>query len=128
MSLQFQGRIQEAPIFNTDGSINAGCVGLFAVGPCGADDVAIRRAATVKISTALQHHHPYLTAPSSVATQVAQVNKKKRGGKAVRVAAREERVEDSDDNHDAPDEAEGATAEVNKFYPMKASPQALRCE
>ena len=126
MSLQFQGRIQEAPIFNTDGSINAGCVGLFAVGPCGADDVAIRRAATVKISTALQHHHPYLTAPSSVATQV---NNKKRGGKTVRVVDREKRVEDSDDNHDAPeDEAEGATAEVNKFYPMKASPQALRCE
>ncbi len=125
MSLQFQGRIQEAPIFNTDGSINAGCVGLFAVGPCGADDVAIRRAATVKISTALQHHQ-YLTAPSSVATQV---NNKKRGGKTVRVVDREKRVEDSDDNHDAPeDEAEGATAEVNKFYPMKASPQALRCE
>ena len=128
MSLQVQGRIQQAPIFNTDGSINAGSVGLFAVGPCGADDVAIRRAATVKISTALQHHQ-YSTVAVQVPSRAALQDNKKRKGKAV--ADREEAGEDGDgdDNNDAPeDEAERAAAEVHKFYPMKESPQALRCE
>ena len=120
VSLQVQGRVQVAPIFNGDGLINAGRVGLFAVGPpSGAGDIAIRRAATVKISTALQHHHSSTVAHvRSHATQ----DKRKRKKKADR-----EEVEDDDD---APEdeEAESVAAEMNKFYPMKEPPQALRCE
>jgi hypothetical protein len=122
VSLQVKGRVQVAPIINADGLINAGSVGLFAVGPpSGAGDIGIRRAATVKISTALQHHHSS-TVVAHVRSHATQDMKKKK--------KRADREEVEDDNHSAPEdeEAESVTADVNKFYPMKEPPQALRCE